>query len=305
MYFAIDTPDASCPALIAQQLLTLRASDEGAPLHLLALVDGAFDEAFFTERYRNRLPRQSLYAQTSLQSFGNASPHLLAAPVGDKEQAAWLQRLFETCAGKPMLSIIASTLDVAALAQHLRPYLIAITPDTVEWPVRWGDTRILPALLAALTPAQHSHLLSPVYRWWSVRRDGGLISWQGAGDIQPAAAGFDKLPLSDTAFAALVDAAEADAVLANLHDAQPDLFHSGSPGECHARVARHLTLASASGIEAAGPRQHFSALALMLADDFASHPAMASLLRRTRQGANYLTEIDTLPKDFWQARIAT
>ncbi|WP_425253713.1 hypothetical protein ACPJXG_06230 [Janthinobacterium sp. NFX145] len=43
-------------------------------------------------------------------------------------------------------------------------------------------------------------------------------------------------------------------------------------------------MANASGIEAAGQRQHFSALALMLADDFTLHPAMASLLRRTRQG---------------------
>lgn len=101
-----------------------------------------------------------------------------------------------------------------------------------------------------------------------------------------------------------MDIAEADAILANLHDVQPDLFHSGTPAECHARVARHLLVANASGIEAAGQRQHFSALALMLADDFTLHPAMASLLRRTRQGANYLSEIDTLPDDFWQARSA-
>ena len=90
----------------------------------------------------------------------------------------------------------------------------------------------------------------------------------------------------------------------NLHDVQPDLFHSGTPAQCHARVARHLLVANASGIEAAGQRQHFSALALMLADDFTAHPAMASLLRRTRQGANYLSELDTLPDDFWQARSA-
>ena len=42
----------------------------------------------------------------------------------------------------------------------------------------------------------------------------------------------------------------------------------------------------------------------MLADDFTLHPAMASLVRRTRQGANYLSELDTLPDDFWQARLA-
>ncbi|MBE3023330.1 DUF4123 domain-containing protein [Janthinobacterium sp. GW458P] len=308
MYFAIDIPDAAVPDLIAQQLLALRseaaAANGSQPLHLLALLDGACDEEFFTKRYPSRLRRQSLYAHTSLQNFKSAAPHLMAAPSTGSEQAAWLQRLFSLCAGKPMLSIIASTLDIGQLEQHLRPYLIAITPDTVEWPVRWADTRILPALLAALTETQSAHLLSPIYRWWSLRRDGSLVSWQGTAEAKPAPAEFDKFPLSDTAFASLVDIAEADAILANLHDVQPDLFHSGTPAECHARVARHLLVASASGIEAAGQRQHFSALALMLADDFTLHPAMASLLRRTRQGASYLSELDTLPDDFWQARSA-
>lgn len=308
MYFAIDVPDPEVPAMIAQQVQALRAeaavTNGGQPLHLLALLDGACDEEFFTKRYPSRLRRQSLYAHTSLQNFKSAAPHLMAAPQANSEQAEWLQRMFSLCAGKPMLSIIASTLDIEGLEQHLRPYLIAITPDTVEWPVRWADSRTLPALLAALTQTQYAHLLSPIYRWWSVQRDGSLLSWQGAAQASPAPADFDKFPLSDAAFGALVDTAEADAILANLHDVQPDLFHSGTPAQCHARVARHLLVASASGIEAAGQRQHFSALALMLADDFTSHPAMASLLRRTRQGANYLSELDTLPDDFWQARSA-
>ncbi|MGF6117580.1 hypothetical protein ABIE30_004081 [Janthinobacterium lividum] len=308
MYFAIDVHDPEVPALIAQQLQALRSeaavANGSQPLYLLALLDGACDEEFFTKRYPSRLRRQSLYAHTSLQNFKVAAPHLLASPSASSEQAAWLQRLFSLCAGMPMLSIIASTLDIGQLEQHLRPYLIAITPDTVEWPVRWADTRILPALLAALTETQSAHLLSPIYRWWSLRRDGSLVSWQGTAEAKPASAEFDKFPLGDTAFASLVDIAEADAILANLHDVQPDLFHSGTPAECHARVARHLLVANASGIEAAGQRQHFSALALMLADDFTSHPAMDSLLRRTRQGANYLSELDTLPDDFWQARSA-
>ena len=65
-----------------------------------------------------------------------------------------------------------------------------------------------------------------------------------------------------------------------------------------------MGLLNASDIEAVGQRQHFSTLALMLADDFTLHPAMASLLRRKRQGANYLSELDALPDDFWQARSA-
>ena len=36
-----------------------------------------------------------------------------------------------------------------------------MTHGTVEWPVRCGDTRVLPALLAALTKSQRSHFLGP------------------------------------------------------------------------------------------------------------------------------------------------
>jgi hypothetical protein len=90
-------------------------------------------------------------------------------------------------------------------------------------------------------------------------------------------------------------------VLANLYDSQPDLFRADSPAQCHARVERHLRLASANGIHAAPAREQFSALALLLADDFTQQAAMAELLRRTRQGADYNDEIGALPDEFWQA----
>lgn len=300
MYFAINPALATLPASISEHMAELRNADVVRPLHLFALIDGAFDEQFFTTRYRTRLVRQSLYANTALAAIGAAAPYLLTAPAAATEQLGWLQQLFAACKGMPMLSIIASTLDIGALEQHLRPYLIAVTQDTVEWPVRWGDTRVLPALLAALTESQRSHLLSPIHCWWSAQRDGTLLSWQGTAEPETTPADFDKLPLDDAAFVSLVDAAEADAVLANIDDAQHDLLRNHSPAQCHARVAHHLALASANGIEAAGARQHFSTLALSLTGDFSHHPAMATLLQRTRQGADYTGEVAALPASFWQ-----
>jgi hypothetical protein len=72
------------------------------------------------------------------------------------------------------------------------------------------------------------------------------------------------------------------------------------PADCHARVARHLKLASANGIHAAPPREHFSALALLLADDFTRHEAMMELLRQTRQGGDYKQALAALPDEFWR-----
>jgi hypothetical protein len=194
------------PAEIAQEFAELRAARPGGSLHLLALVDCAFDEEFLDNRYRRTQPPQSLYDNTALQQFGAAAPHLLTSPDGEGEPLAWLSHLFAACGNKPMLSIIASPLSAGELVRHMRPYLVAMTHDTVEWPVRWGDTRVLPALLAALTESQRSHFLSPVARWWSPARDGNLLRWDGEAEV-PSPAPFDKLPISDEAFGTLIDMA--------------------------------------------------------------------------------------------------
>lgn len=304
MFFAVNPPNHTLPAQIAQEFAELcsdlRRTQPQNSLTLYALVDGAFDETFFNTRYPRTLPPRSLYADTALQALGLAAPHLQAAPDSMSEMQEWLARLFYKIDGKPMLSLIASPLSNEELAFHLRPYAIAITPDTVEWPVRWGDTRVLPKLLEVFPESQRDHFLLPVRRWWAIRRDGNLHRWDGPA-LSPAPAGFDKMPLSDKNFAALVDAGEADSILANLFDSQPDLLQADHPAEYHARVVRHLEIASASGIFASPARQHFSALALMLADDFTQEPNMVELLRRTLQGANYHDEISGLPDEFWNA----
>lgn len=300
MYFATNLPMPTLPSEIAQEFGELRATQPGGSLHLLALVDCAFDEEFLDNRYRRSKPPRSLYDNTALQQFGAAAPHLLTSPEGEGESLVWLTHLFASCGNKPMLSILASWLSADELVRHMRPYMIAMTHDTVEWPVRWGDTRVLPALLAALTESQRKHFLGPVARWWSPARDGCLLRWNGIAE-KPAPAGFEKLPLSDEAFTTLVDAAEADSVLSGLYDSQPDLFYLDNPAECHSRIERHLEIASANGIQAAPARHHFGALALILVDGFVRHPAMAELLHRTRQGADYSREVAALPDEFWHA----
>jgi len=304
MYFATEPAHASLPLQISQTLAELRRAHDDAPLYVFALIDGAFDEALLATRKWSRLPKYSLYDNTALHTLGAAAPHLLTTPPAADEQSVWLQGIFAACEGRPMISVLASALPAMALKDHLRPYLIARTPDSLEWPVRWGDTRVLPGLIDTLEPGRREHLLSPFHHWWSVARDGALIGWQDGACPEPTASDFDKLPLSDAAFGRLVDLAEADAVLANIHDTQPDLLRQHRPVDCHDRVARHLVIASACGISAAGARQHFSVLALCLADDFTEHPAMAALLQRIRQGTDYRTEIGALPASFWQEAAA-
>lgn len=107
------------------------------------------------------------------------------------------------------------------------------------------------------------------------------------------------LPMGDAAFNVLVDAAEADAVLANIYDSQPDALQAHSPAQCHARVARHLALASRYGITAAPQRQHFCTMALGLSVQFTQHPAMAGLLQQVAQGGDFSRLLAALPAQFW------
>lgn len=200
-----------------------------------------------------------------------------------------------------MLSIIASAIDAESLQQHLLPYLICRTEDTVEWPVRWGDTRISSGLMDSLIPAQREHLLSPLYCWWSPSRQGSELKWRGAGAAFPLAAEFDKLPMDDATFAALVDSSEPDSILSNIYDSQPDVLRAHSPFQAHATVSRHLKVASAHRIEAARARHHFGVLSLILRDEFTKHPAMAAALSRVFSGAEYFDEIRRLPSSFWES----
>jgi hypothetical protein len=301
MYFAVNPTSPTLPAQIAQEIESLRTQHEDAPFHVIALVDGAFDEQFFKSYPRSRWPRHSLYANTSLQSLGAAAPQLSTFSGQFDGIANWLENLFSECSGKPMLSIIASALDAESLQRHFIPYIACRTEDTVEWPVRWGDTRVLPALMDSLNPVQREHMLSPIYCWWSQRRQGNELNWLGAGSASPIASEFDKFPMDEATFAALLELSEPDSILNSIYDNQPDILRNHDPVHAYVTVSRHLKIASAHHIEAASARHHFSVLSLILWDDFTEHPAMAEILSRVSRGSEYFEEISNLPSNFWEA----
>lgn len=300
MYFAVEAPHPDLPDQLTRALKDLCSTKGDKAQHVFALIDGVFDEQLLNKRPWNRHEKYSLYEGTDLQELGAAAPHLLVAPDDPDEREHWLRAILTACDGKPMLSFLASALPAPELRHHLRPYLVARTEDLTEWPIRWGDTRALPEILSLLEAECHAHLMSPLYVWWSIRRDGSLSAWTGSAMPDPSPADFEKMPLSDEAFSTLVDRAEADAVLASIHDTHAHLVKRYKPSECHSRVAKHLLIADESGIQTASARQHFGMLALSLKDSFLRHPEMATLLRRTQQGSDYAAEIRGLPENFWK-----
>lgn len=199
-----------------------------------------------------------------------------------------------------MLSVLCSAVPAEELIAHFRAYLQARTEDSLEWPVRWADTCVLPILITSLTSAEYTHFMAPIHAWSCLDRSGEMLEWSGDGLPNPVPADVDCCPLDDARFSHLLTEAEADAIIGALHDTQPDPFDLQEPAANHACVKKHLAIASQYGIESAGSRRHFAMLALMLNDDFAEHSAMQGVLKHTRDGADYAAEIASLPSDFWQ-----
>jgi len=300
MYFAVNPCSPGLPDQMLRMLAQLRDQHPAAPKHCYLLIDASFDQALPVTFPWRRTVEGSLYDGMNLEGLKAVAPHLIRLPDDTKRQHVWLQQLVDACAGKPMLSMLISAIPAEQLKQHFKPYLVARSDDSLEWPVRWADTRTLPGLIGALIEKERQHLLSPLYAWVAADRQGKMIDWKGEGNPHPAPADFDCWPMDDGRFSRLVSEAEADAVIGALHDTQPDLFDMREPDANHACVKRHLVIASLNGIEGAGQRQHLAMLALSLKDDFIEHPAMQSMLKRTREGANYAAEVAALPADFWQ-----
>jgi hypothetical protein len=301
MYFAVDPVKPELPAWILTLLKQTEERHPALPLYAYLLVDSAFDQNLSTAGpWRNHV-EGSLYDDMPLAELKTVGPTLLRLPDDAQHRLNWLRDLIAACAGKPMLSVLYSALPAAALKAHFRPWLRARTTDHLEWPVRWADTRILPALLAILTPAERQALLSPLHAWLAVDRQGRAVACRGEGNPAAQAADFDCWPLDDRRFAQLIDGAEADAVLNQIDNFNPGILTRHSPSEAHAAVARQLLLATRYRIEGANDRQHFAQIGLAHAPALADDPRLHDALHSVAQGADYFAQLNTLPAEFWQS----
>lgn len=299
MYFAVNPCAPDLPEQMLATLAQLREQHPTVPLHCYLLVDTSFDQALLATFPWRRAVECSLYDGMRLEGLKEVAPHLLRLPDDPNKQRARLQQLVDACRGKPMLSMLISTIPAEQLREHFKPYLLARSEDSLEWPVRWADTRTLPGLIGALTDDQRKHLLSPLYAWIAVDRQGEMIHWQGESNPHPEPANFDCWPLDEARFGKLVAEAEADAVLSQIDDRRPDLLVSDRPSDVHARVALQLAIASRHKLSGAPHRLHFAMLGLIFAPTFVDDPLMRAMLARVEQGSDYQEQIRQLPPTFW------
>lgn len=296
MYFAVNpwAPDVLDSLIRATQTAT-RADTR----HVFLLLDGAFDETFLSRSPWRQSKRHALYDTTSLAELGRVGLWLIELPAEPAALHAVLLELHAQADGVPMWSLLVSAEPAEVLALHLRPCLVARTTDGLEWPVRWGDARMLPHLIHSLTPAELASMTAPLTAWLYVARDGRVTAVDvGAATSEPPAMA-PYWAIDEQHFNALVDAGEADHIISNIGDTRPDLLKMDAPADIHQRVKDCIALANHGGIEAAPARQALAMLGLMLAPHFKQHPAFVNLLEQTRQGVAYEQALRALPDLFW------
>jgi hypothetical protein len=298
MYFAFDLPPAKLARKIMNELHRLRIAGVGSSMNVFVLIDGAFDESIFFKCLKG-FPRVSLYVGTDLENLGEAAPFLVWVPEMKWEEGSWLEELISIVGNRPMWSVIASSVNMNVVANYFRRYVVCKAEDSLEWPVRWGDIRVLPELLRSLEPELVSDLMRPIDRWLVSSRTGELMTWPDRRIFDCGSTRFEKMPLSDTVFKKLVNASEADAILCAVSDTQPELLKSHLPSECYRRVTRQLKTANKFNVEQSRIRQHFATLGLIFHEHVLDTPEIQAVLENVSRGSDYMTQIEALPDHFW------
>ena len=301
MYFAFEYLSPEFFQKTTNALEELQAVHCGKPFNIFVLIDGAFDEDFLTKMFGTGSRCISLYEGTPLSGFGKAALFLAQIDTEKVPLTSWIAKLVDLSGNRPMWSVIAAAIDIDKFAKHLTPFLIAKSDDSLEWPVRWGDVRVLPQLLDELDSRFVDDLLKPIYSWLVPSRNGNLLAWHGQGRFEYRTVEYEKLPMRETTFARLVEISEPDMILSQIYERQPEYLRLLPPSECHRRVARQLRIADKFNMEQPAVRQHFSAISLFLREDFIDLPALKELLVKVSKGSDYMNQIGALNELFWTA----
>lgn len=224
---------------------------------LYALVDGASNPNWGAQMraaaQRDPQRTQSLYQQTSLQDAQEYSPFLCA--IEPQDMGAFLTR----ASGMPMLSFLQSDMNIDALRENFAPFLLVGTGDAQRFPIRWAYPLAVPLLMEVLGTITSQQLCSGFRAWHLITREGGLHSVAGSaatrGGVVKAPVDQRRIDISQSDFARLVDAAEADALLISLLENFPALMHGRLPSALYQLTVEALQAMTRRGIEAQSERR--------------------------------------------------
>lgn len=212
-------------------------------VHVLALIDCAFNERCHAAIRRYRLPSRSLYDLSDNPSYELQAVSPTLVPLAPAKASAWREVLRLTD-GWPMLSLIVTHETLDEVARRLTPWCI-VNADGQPFVFRFADTRRLPCVVDVLTPPQHGAFFGTAIAWRYRNRSakwGELALPETAGPVS------DEVKLNDEQCARLISESEADEIIAHLKTHDPASIRQFQATEVYSLIARGLRRADFYGI---------------------------------------------------------
>lgn len=163
-------------------------------------------------------------------------------PRDETERLQALADWLALCNGKPMLSFLASTLDLAQIKQHFSAFLQIRDDSNMRYTLRFADTRMTSVILECLLPEQKQAWLAGMSAWWVIGRNGSL-QLLGGTQVPPVAAepnDWHDLAISDAQLIQLHDNTEADIMLSYLYETMPESFAGHQPSALYQQTNQLL-----------------------------------------------------------------
>lgn len=293
MYFACTTPDSSSAA--ADLWASFQSHKDTLSSRLLfAVVDMAFD-CKLAQRLRYGKKSTPIALGTPLAALAEHLPHL----YGPIESRGAVETLLRGAEETPMISFIASEVDIDVLTEALKPLLLVETSDGNRWPLRYGDTRILPELLALVTDSAIP--LSPVIAsWWWPDRIGKLQVFEVDQGKHEQIAPADHLFFDDAQFGRMLTGARPDAIIDQLHQACPEILDRLLPHENFTKVKAALEELPPACRDSSELEIRWCSLALAFDEPLSQIDWFFNVLQASNSVGELLVHLDDIPDEVWE-----
>ena len=267
-----------------------------------AVIDSAQRPHFHERLERLGAHYRSLFEGTAEASLLDIAPLLVAWP--DTAVHARLEaEIRQMGTQRPGVTLLWSALELDELAKRLRTFHLVKVPEKGgrEMLLRWYDTRILPALLELLLPAQRAALLEGVQRLQYFDRYGDLQEWPLAEVDDAGLPALPPLRLDQQQYTRLLDACEADVAIAQLRRVIPGEMKRVPYRSLYPFVVKHMQDTIAHGVDQVDDHVQYLLLALYTSGACRDHSAVRTRFSQAASAfeAPFPDWASALPDDIW------
>ena len=241
MYFAVDPLDV---ADVTSQLMTLIEANSKA--NWIAVVDRAFDHGGSALACHGT--HIVLYSSEELDALSDVSPLLIPLITEEKRGLEeQLLSLAQHCAGRPMLSVVASAKHVEEIKLNWQKCARVVTDDGQKMLLRFADTRVLPVLAETLRQESWVALTHELIGWWYIDRAGELMPAPiAATDTAPAF----PIAIGRHGLSQMLERNEPDAVIDRIFAQTPEILPKSNKAAFFERMRNVCDFAREREVEA-------------------------------------------------------